>query len=295
MAPKPNTVETVIARLASRAHGVVTRRELLAAGVTADEIRERRERGALLPEYRGVYRVGHQAPSLEARYLAAVRACGDGASLHGKAAAFLYMLIRGTAPKPEVTSRSQRRVPGVITRRSRVVATTTHRHIPIVTVPEVLVDLAASLPLDDLARACHEADVKYGTSPEQVEAALTRRPQAKGARNLRRVLYGDQPVSLSRLESRFHELLLENGIPLPATNKRMGKHRVDCRWERPPLTVELDSYRYHRSRHAWEQDRRREREARAREDDFRRYTWGDVFESPGAMLAELRAVISAAW
>jgi hypothetical protein len=36
------------------------------------------------------------------------------------------------------------------------------------------------------------------------------------------------------------------------------------------LTVELDSYRYHGSRHAWELDRRREREAYARGDDCRR-------------------------
>jgi hypothetical protein len=55
--------------------------------------------------------------------------------------------------------------------------------------------------------------------------------------------------------------------------------------------VELDSYRYHRSRHAWELDRQREREAYARGDDFRRYTFGDVFERPAAMLRELRALL----
>jgi hypothetical protein len=55
------------------------------------------------------------------------------------------------------------------------------------------------------------------------------------------------------------------------------------------LTVELDSYRFHNSRHAWEQDRRREREARARGDDFRRYTYGDVRENPKPMLRELRS------
>jgi hypothetical protein len=55
--------------------------------------------------------------------------------------------------------------------------------------------------------------------------------------------------------------------------------------------VELDSYRYHSSRRAWEQDRRREREAYARGDDFRRYTWGDVFDHPRQMLAELRALL----
>jgi hypothetical protein len=57
------------------------------------------------------------------------------------------------------------------------------------------------------------------------------------------------------------------------------------------LTVELDSYRYHQSRHAWEQDRRREREAHARGDQLRRYTYGDVFEDPKLMLAELRVLL----
>jgi hypothetical protein len=56
--------------------------------------------------------------------------------------------------------------------------------------------------------------------------------------------------------------------------------------------VELDSYRYHGSRHAWESDRRREREAYARGDQFRRYTWADVVEQPRLMLGELRALLS---
>jgi hypothetical protein len=60
---------------------------------------------------------------------------------------------------------------------------------------------------------------------------------------------------------------------------------------RPPLTVELDGYRYHRSRHACELDRCREREARARGDDFRRFTYGDVADPP-ALLTGLRAVLS---
>ena len=56
--------------------------------------------------------------------------------------------------------------------------------------------------------------------------------------------------------------------------------------------MELDSYRFHNTRHAFEQDRKRERDAYARGDDFRRYTWGDVFEDPRQMLAELRLLLS---
>jgi len=68
-----------------------------------------------------------------------------------------------------------------------------------------------------------------------------------------------------------------------------GTHRVDCRWPDHRLTVELDSYTYHHSRHAWEQDRRRERRPAPVADDLRRYTYGDVFDTPRLMLAELRA------
>jgi very-short-patch-repair endonuclease len=112
-----------------------------------------------------------------------------------------------------------------------------------------------------------------------------------GHRALRTVLYGDAPVTLSALERRFLELLRENRVPLPHTNRPAGAHYVDCRWPAQRLTVELDSYRFHSSRHAWEQDRRREREARARGDEIRRYTWGDVFEEPAAILAELRTLL----
>jgi very-short-patch-repair endonuclease len=289
------TVERVLARLAARTHGVVTRRQLLEAGVTADEIKQRIENGSLLPQYRGVYRVGHKAPSLEARYLGAVRACGEGAALSGKAAARLYELIRGTPPEPEVTTRSRKRVPGVITRRSKMVEMVAYRGIPITTVPRTLVDIAGRLSVGDLARACHEAGVKYRTTPAQVDAVLSRRANTKGAGKLRRILHGDVHVSLSKLERRFLDLLRAEGLALPETNRVVDGRRVDCRWPAHRLTVELDGYRYHGSRHAWEQDRRREREARARGDDFRRYTYGDVFESPGAMLAELRAVISPPW
>ena len=75
------------------------------------------------------------------------------------------------------------------------------------------------------------------------------------------------------------------------TNKTAGGHRVDCRWPDARLTVELDGYRYHRSRHAWERDRRREREAWARGDEFRRYTWADVHDEPQSTVAELRRVL----
>ena len=81
------------------------------------------------------------------------------------------------------------------------------------------------------------------------------------------------------------------GLPLPVTNKPAGNKRVDCRWPEQRLTVELNSYRFHNSRHSWEGDYRREREARARGDEFRRFTWADVFEEQSYMVRELRHLL----
>jgi hypothetical protein len=295
------TVEEEVARIASARHGVVTRAQLLDAGITRREIGWRLRRGDLIRVHRGVYRVGHRAPSIEATYLAAVLAAGDGALLCGRAAAHLLGLVKGEAPAPEVIARTERHVEGVKTHRSRAHPPGAHpsgaagdgrdatvvRGIPVTTVPRTLVDISSKVSLDALARACHEAGVRYGATPNSVEALLARRPGSPGAKRLRRVLNGDVHVTLSKLEAHFLELLRNEHLPLPVTNARVGGRRVDCRWPDHHLTVELDSYRFHNSRHSWEQDRRREREARARGDDFRRYTYGDVLEYPRVMLEEL--------
>ena len=265
-----------------------------AAGLTNNEIHGRLSRGGLIAIFPGVFRAGHAAPSMLATYMAAVLACGDGALLRGGAAAYLHGLTRSRPTRPEVLTETERRIPGVRTIRARAGIdpreVTEARGIPTTTVPRTLVDLAALLPSQPLSRACHEAGVRYRTTPAQVAEVLARRPNAKGAAKLRRVL-GGEPVSLSRLEERFLELLREAGLPLPITNRLAGSGRVDCRWPEHRLTVELDSYRFHNSRHSWEADRRREREAYARGEDLRRYTWGDVFEDSRALLRELCGIL----
>lgn len=286
-------MDALIAQLAGRSHGVVARRTLLGKGVSAKQIAVRLRRGSLSREYPGVYRVGHRAPNVEAGYLAAVLACGEGAHLMARPAAHLWGLIKGAPPPAEVMALVKRRVKGVKTHRVRRIDTedsATFRLIPVTSVPRTLVDLAGLLSEPTLARACHEAEVRHRTTPGQVEAVLSRLPTRPGAGRLRRILHGETQVTLSRLEQRFLLMLRRERLPLPETNRPVGNHRVDCRWPAFRLTVELDSYRYHGSRHAWERDRRRERAAYARGDEFRRYTWADVFEDSRPMLRELRAL-----
>jgi hypothetical protein len=283
-----------LARIAGRQHGLVTRRQLIAAGFASSAIQRGLDHGSLLAEFPGVYRVGHRAPSLEARYLAAVLGCGDGAVLYGRAAGYLFKLLKGAAGAPEVLTRTERRLRGIATCRARTIDprdVTIYRGIPVTTVARTLVDLAGVLELDALARAVHEADVRHATTPAQIEAVLARRPRSAGAADLRRVIQGDTPLLLSRLERRFRALLHADGLPLPQTNRPAGAQRVDCRWPDHDLTVELDSYRYHHTRHSWQQDHQRDREARARGEQIRRYSWTDL-DNPKPLLKELRALLA---
>jgi hypothetical protein len=185
------SVEEILAKLATASHGVVTHRQLREGGITPAEIRSRVRRGSLIPEYRGIYRVGHKAPSDESRYLAAVRAGGPAALLSGLPAAYLLGLLKGPAPRPEISVPTNRRVPGVRSRRVRELGVAiVCRGVPVTSVPQTLVDIASALDQRALARACHEAGVRYRITPADVGSLLERTPNTSGAGQLRRILEG---------------------------------------------------------------------------------------------------------
>ncbi|MDX6707515.1 MAG: hypothetical protein QOI48_3361 [Solirubrobacteraceae bacterium] len=272
-------------RIAGGQHGRITRAQLIAAGVDRKRVERWLADGRLRRVHRGVYAVGHEAPSVRAGYMAAALACGPGAVVSHRAAAHLLRLLRGAPPRPEVTvpTTAERRRPGIVVHRVRelhVLDVATLDEIPIATVPRVLLDLAPRLPAEDLARACHEAWVKHRTGPAQIEACIVRNPRKKGANRLRRALGSD--VTLSALEDGFLSLLRENGLPRPRTNIDVAGDKVDCHWPELDLTIELLSYRFHGSRMAFEAD-----VARRRRSSHIAFTWGDVFERGPATVAEL--------
>src|SRR3954453_9307134 len=70
-----------MAGLASRQHGVVSRRQLIELGIPAATIADWVTAGHLHRLHRGVYAVGHLDLTREARWMAAVLGCGPGAAL----------------------------------------------------------------------------------------------------------------------------------------------------------------------------------------------------------------------
>jgi hypothetical protein len=85
--------DAVIAALATRQHGVVSRRQLSAIGIGRREIEGRLERGSLHLVHRGVYAVGHPSLTVDGRHLAAVLATGPGTVVSHRSAARLWRLL----------------------------------------------------------------------------------------------------------------------------------------------------------------------------------------------------------
>src|SRR3954463_1922638 len=118
MRGRSRTVEEVIAGIATGAHGIVTRAELRAEEIKPGQIDRRIAKGLLIPEYPGVYRVGHRARSRESDYTAAVKAA-DGV-LYNQAAGHLLAILKSPSwPPPEVLTRTERKIDGLKTRRWR--------------------------------------------------------------------------------------------------------------------------------------------------------------------------------
>lgn len=281
--------------IARRQHGTITHAQLLEARASRDQIKRWAARGLLHRVHTGVYRLGHRAPSTEATYLAAVLACGAGAALSGFAGAYLYEAHSPRRPPaPTVLTARDRRVRGVIVRRTRSLEAEDirwHRGVPVTTPARTVVDLAALAGRDTLSEIAHRFRVRHGLEADAVAAVVARRGWVRGAANLRAIYVGDAEIILSRLERRFVDLLRDHRLPLPRTNRPAGSFYVDCRWPELRLTVELLGFRFHASRHAWERDQRRAREAYARGDEFRAYTWDDVTQTPAVVLAELSPLL----
>ena len=90
--------KSTLQRLATEQHGILTRSQLLHAGVGSDTIRHWIKTERLIRIHQGIYALGHVPPSPHARTMAAVLACGRGAVLSHRSAAKLYGLIRYSGP-----------------------------------------------------------------------------------------------------------------------------------------------------------------------------------------------------
>jgi len=274
--------DAVIAALAAEQHGVVSRKQLLAAGLGASAIGRRVDAGRLHPLYRGVYAVGHRLLSQRGRWIAATLATN--AVLSHRSAGALWGVRPWTGRIELTVPRGPSRRQGLLLHRAVLAPdeTTVRDGIPVTTPARTLVDLAGVLQRHQLQHALNEAERLRLDAPH-----LERYPTKRGTRALRALA---PPTHTRRdLEARFHTFLNDRRFPRPQTNVLIEGKEVDFVWRDQRLIVELDSWEYHRTRQAFEDDRRTDRRLKAAGWTVIRVTWRDL-DDPDALEAELRAL-----
>ena len=258
--------DAIIAALAARQHGVVTRRQLVEAGLGRGAIAHRVRTGWLHRMYRGVFAVGHPPLTREARWMGAVLACGDGAGLSHACATALWEVrpyngvwIDITVPSRVGRARRER----IRLHRSSIFNAddvTTHRGIPVTTIARTLLDVAATFNAPALARTIEQTEIRRLFDLAAVDAAIKRHPHHRGVAPLRRALalYRDDEFSRSELEKAFLALCDAHRIPRPLVNHIVEGKEVDFFWPDQRLIVETDGRATHFTLAAYEGDRARD-------------------------------------
>ncbi|HEV2820215.1 MAG TPA: type IV toxin-antitoxin system AbiEi family antitoxin domain-containing protein [Solirubrobacteraceae bacterium] len=235
----------LVARLAAGQWGVVTRRQLIEGGVTIGAINYALAVGRLRQVHRGVYMIGGAAVCIEARWIAAVLACGPGAVLsHRDAAALWGLLVPPRRKLVDATTprRSRNGHEGIDLHRPRSLpsaSVTVVRAIPVTTVSRTLVDLADVAPDNHLRRAVDEADRLGRLDLSGLDACIAEANGRHGLPRLQRLLKGHRPTGFSRsdLERRFLSLAAAVGLPRPLVNKKVQGVEVDFHWPDRRLVV----------------------------------------------------------
>lgn len=291
-------VDRVVAELAGRQHGVVTRRQLLGLGVGREAIRWRLENDRLHPVFRGVYLVGDRAAPPLALEAAAILACGPATFLSHHAAAHLQRLV----PRPfgpvhvTVVGRALARRPGLEIHRCGTLDPEDRDRLeglPLTAPARTLLDLAAFLSPDELEPLVAEAQRRLGVSDRSLYGQLDRHPGRRGAQTLRAVLElpGGPALTRSTAERRLVSLLRSARLPPPQSNRRVGGLEVDLLWPDRRLVAEFDSFAFHGDRRAFERDRHRDGVLQAMGYAVVRITWRQLTETPEAVVALLASML----
>jgi very-short-patch-repair endonuclease len=286
-------IDAVIAAVAERQHGIITRCQLLDLGLSSSAIHRRVGAGRLHVLHPGVYAVGDRALPTLGRLAAAVYACGDDAVAGRRSAAALHNL-RAHNGTPEVIARpGTRNHEGIGITRTPVQPDeiTLVQGISVTTVARTLLDLGD----ETLVR---QAEFFGVFDLAEVSRLLERYPRRRGTARLRRVILAVADSELrtrSEMEDRFHALVLDANLPRPEANGtvELGEITIeaDAVWRDAKVIVELDGRQAHLTASAFETDRERDRAAAIAGWVVIRITWRQLADDPKRLVRDLRRLL----
>jgi very-short-patch-repair endonuclease len=283
------SVDEAIAQLASRSGGAVDRAQLRALGLGRGAIRHRLEIGRLRPLHHGVYAVGHDALPPRGRLVAGLLVAGPGAALSHRTAAGLWKLTPSLPQFVEITTTTAapRSRPSLIFHQTKELHARRRHDLPVTTPIRTLRDLAATLPYDDVERACSEALVLRLTTAQELACQ-----SGPGAAVLARIAGAGVAPTRSELERAFLRAIRKAGLPDPEVNYRIGRYVVDFAWPEQRVVVETDGERFHGHAAAIRRDHARDAELQRLGWVVLRFTWPEVKTEPAFVAARVARLLS---
>jgi len=277
---------------------LVTRPQMLGAGVTPRVLDGLVSSGWLHRVHTGVYSVGPPAADPRVAWLAATLAV-ESAVLSDRSAAELWGLLTPTRTV-HVTVATRAGLAGrdsivVHRRRLRPDERARRAGVPCTTLARTLLDVAAS-GRRLLPRAFEEAQVRHRFQPALLAAATLERPGHRGVRVVRALLADavDPGDIESVLELRFLAFCARWGLPRPLTQVEFGIWRADFLFAEQGLVIETDGGRFHASAAKRARDRRKTVALEALGLVVLRVTWQELHERPAELAQRLHDALSVA-
>lgn len=291
-----------LSRKAADADGWFTTAQARTHGVTSAQLATLRAWGLLETPHRGTHRFTAAPDSRRADLAKALLVAGDAAAASYESAAELLGLERIPPPdRPHVTVplKGIPRLDDVVVHRtSRLSAAdvTTRDGLRCTSGARTIIDLAARLEPSELIALVDDVICARHTS----RSHLHRRAIAlhNGRAGLGPVIKVTHPQAegefWSWLERQFGRLVSSHGLPRPQFNVSppgLEGTIVDAFWPDPPLVVELDGLRFHRSPRQQAFDARRANRIALSGLPLLRYTWLDIVKEPERVAQELRSAL----
>lgn len=288
-------VDGAIAAVAAKQSGNITRRQLLDLGLDDGSISWRVKMGRLHRVFRGVYAVGRRPITAQERGSAAVLACGPGAALSHSSGMALWGFWKHWDKPFEVTVVGDRRTRGVRVHRSitlRWQDVTTHLGIRVTTPARTLLDVSPRLTAKTLKRTVSNALHSPWMTEDQLAGTVARHSAAPGAKRISALIGLPGTPTRSGWEDEFPTFCAAHGLPAPVMGVPMCGYIVDALFVAEGVIVELDSWRFHKDRIAFETDRERDAETLARGLVTIRVTEERLDERPRAEAARLHEILA---
>ena len=298
--------EVACRRLAETQHGIITREQAISCGMSPQAIWRATESGKWQRLFPRVFRVTAAASPWHQQIAAVCAWAGSGSVASHRCAAGLWSL-EGFGPGPiEITCPRRLRVIrfDIQTHTARLIAADVarFRSLTVTTPTRTLMDLAGSMPVDELGEVVEDALRRRLTTLERLTRAMERR--GTGVRGISRLkslvteLAGDLGPSGSRFEVLVRRLLVRSGLPRPVAQWAVHHQgrlvgRLDLAYPDFLVAIEAQSFRWHSDSKAWERDHSRWNALSRLGWYVRLVTWREIMDAPDDIVRDVREALAA--